>query len=716
MATMMFSTIGQAVGGPLGAAVGAMVGSTVDRSIFGGRGKSANDLLVQRSAYGEAIPRLYGRTRQAGIVIWALPLARGGNKGGGRKAWATSFAVALSSRPILDVGRIWADGREIRDADGQFGLPVRMRVYHGDGRQEPDPAILAAEGMGQAPGYQRLAYVVFEELDLGPFGNRIPNLSFEVIADDLEPGEWLADLGALSGILVLPNGMDNGAVGYAASTVRWRQDTETLARLCGAEVRFSGGNACISATGRTITIPETEIGAIEPGGDAKPIRRAAAGERPASLTFGYADPERDYQAGRQSATRGRIGAALVSDAPVTTSASMARATADRLLRKAETSIATLEISLSWRWLDVTAGDILVLGERSERWRVVRRGIEGMLVRLELVREPHDIDIWQHGGDSGRALPAPVLPAPPSIISVFETPVPLRAGVSDSGLWVSATGEKGWRGAEMHWTVGDNPVFLGEIPSAVPGGILLEALAAGPATIWDEAASVVIRLDQPDESFEGREAEAILAGANLIRIGAELLQFRDCKPVGDGVVRLSGLLRGRYGTEYAIATQPPGTRVQGILPEQALFLPLGNDAIGRAVRILAAGAGDPPGGTEALHIYAGGGAAPLAPAHVQIRRTLSGDIRLSWIPRDRQWFEWSADTNSVDQLFRCRFRTSVVQDVVEKTRFIDGTDFTYSADDQQEDFGFIPDNISVELVSQGNGPENIRSAGWVEFLA
>ena len=47
--------------------------------------------------------------------------------------------------------------------------------------QAPDPLIEAKEGGGDAPAYRGLAYLVFERLPLAEFGNRIPQLSFEVI-------------------------------------------------------------------------------------------------------------------------------------------------------------------------------------------------------------------------------------------------------------------------------------------------------------------------------------------------------------------------------------------------------------------------------------------------------------------------------------------------------------------------------------------------------
>ena len=55
-----------------------------------------------------------------------------------------------------------------------------MRVYLGDAAQSPDPLIQAVEGTDRTPAYRGLAYVVMEQLYITPFGNRLPNLTFEL--------------------------------------------------------------------------------------------------------------------------------------------------------------------------------------------------------------------------------------------------------------------------------------------------------------------------------------------------------------------------------------------------------------------------------------------------------------------------------------------------------------------------------------------------------
>lgn len=214
MATLALSTAGSALGGALlpsglsflgmslsgaaiGGALGTLAGSYVDAKLFGGaasgEGPRLNDLHVMASSEGAPIPRAYGRVRLAGQVIWATNYrehtstrSTGGGKGGGASATVTeysytvSLAVALCEGEVTRVGRVWADGKPLSLAN------IAWRLHEGSETQEPDPLIEAVEGM--APAYRGTAYLVFEELDVTPFGGRIPQLSFEIFRtlDDTE--------------------------------------------------------------------------------------------------------------------------------------------------------------------------------------------------------------------------------------------------------------------------------------------------------------------------------------------------------------------------------------------------------------------------------------------------------------------------------------------------------------------------------------------------
>ena len=210
---------GYMIGGPTGAQIGFLVGS-----YLGGyleekpnvEGPRLNDRAVQASTYGIPLPIVRGTARIAGNIIWAEELrevpveSEAGGKGGPSQTQTTytyygTFAVSLCNNAISAIRRIWADGNLIYDAsDGNSGpvglgpnpaffeaivdsavdlsdVALPMIVYLGTESQMPDPTMEAYLGAGNVPAYRGQAYVVFTDLALDRYGNRIPNLSFEVV-------------------------------------------------------------------------------------------------------------------------------------------------------------------------------------------------------------------------------------------------------------------------------------------------------------------------------------------------------------------------------------------------------------------------------------------------------------------------------------------------------------------------------------------------------
>lgn len=194
MATLVLTALGTAIGGPIGGAIGAALGRQADAVLFrpaAREGPRLSDLRVQLSQYGTQIPKIFGVMRIAGTVIWASDLIehrarQGGGKGRAATldySYTTSLAIALSSRPILGVRRIWADGNILRGAAGEFKERTLFRIYRGDADQAADPLIASAVGIANASAFRGIAYVVLEDLELANFGNRIPSLTFEIEAD-----------------------------------------------------------------------------------------------------------------------------------------------------------------------------------------------------------------------------------------------------------------------------------------------------------------------------------------------------------------------------------------------------------------------------------------------------------------------------------------------------------------------------------------------------
>jgi hypothetical protein len=227
MATILLSAAGAALGAGfggtvlglsgavIGRAIGATLGRVIDQRLIAGGADPVETGRVDRfrlmgASEGAAVPRLWGRVRVGGQVIWASRFQESVTRSGGGKgmprpkteaySYSISLAIALCEGEILRVGRIWADGNEIAPQG------LTMRLYRGTEDQMPDARIEAVEGADAAPAYRGIAYVVIEDLDLTPFGNRVPQFSFEVVraAQAAAAAEHPGMAGLVPGVCLIP--------------------------------------------------------------------------------------------------------------------------------------------------------------------------------------------------------------------------------------------------------------------------------------------------------------------------------------------------------------------------------------------------------------------------------------------------------------------------------------------------------------------------------
>lgn len=191
----------------IGAAIG--VGTTLIRNALTPdtnikqEGPRIRGSHITYASEGDAVARHWGRNRLGGNIIWStrfketknVETESQGGKGGPKTnvttttyTYSVSFAVAFcEGNNRTQLGRIWADGKPL-DISG-----LTYRFYQGTETQTADTFIETIEGAGRVPGYRGLCYMVFENLQLEAFGNRVPQITAEIIkgpntiaADELE--------------------------------------------------------------------------------------------------------------------------------------------------------------------------------------------------------------------------------------------------------------------------------------------------------------------------------------------------------------------------------------------------------------------------------------------------------------------------------------------------------------------------------------------------
>jgi hypothetical protein len=193
MAALALGLVGGFFFGP----VGYLIGSTLGSLLFPPHGQDAQplqNLKLQGSQYGVMIPISFGTWRHSGQVVWQTDLEphaqheSSGGKGGDDPisgyTYTVSCAIKVCKGPKKKLTRIWADGELIYDRleGSTLTNELPIAIYLGIETADPDPTIEAVEGVGNVPAFRDDVAVVFTDWDVTRYGNRIPNLNFEVVS------------------------------------------------------------------------------------------------------------------------------------------------------------------------------------------------------------------------------------------------------------------------------------------------------------------------------------------------------------------------------------------------------------------------------------------------------------------------------------------------------------------------------------------------------
>ena len=457
-------------------------------------------------------------------------------------------------------------------------------------------------------------------------------VSLATIASTLSDGEVTGSGGPLLG-------------GYAASGDSLRGAIEGLAAAL--PVSFADGPdglTLVDEAGDPVAIDAGELGAFVDGTQAGPklaIDRQASGTLNEALTIGYYDPALDYQIGSQSARRDvsarRAGAI---DLPAAVDAATARGIVEARLAREWAGRTTVQLALPWRHLDLEPGAAVTIPGQSGRWRLTERAFEEMGLRITAQRLPS-------GGpslppaSSGSGLSQPDLLHGPTTLALLDLPSLGDDLPTSPTLLIAAAGASaGWRKAALSISLDDGASWQPIGGTAAPAviGRAITRLSAAGSTLRDQANSVDVELLNDAMALAGSDATGLSATANLALLGDELIQFAAADQIGPRLFRLSGLLRGRRGSEWAVTEHAIGDRFVLIDADALLPWSLPPSAIGREVRISASGIGDADP-AEASILFQARAMRPPAPVALSATWMPDGSLSIGWTRRSRAGWDW-----------------------------------------------------------------------------
>jgi hypothetical protein len=654
MATVVLSIAGSIIGGPIGATIGAAIGQQIDQRVLfkpkGRQGPRLGDLSVQTSTYGSRIPQIFGRSRVSGTVIWATDLVESRKKQSSGKnqpkvttySYTANFAVALSCRKVSRIGRIWADGKLLRGEAGDFKTPTQFRFYSGVEDQPLDPLIASTEGISSAPAYRGFAYAVFEEMQLADYGNRIPSLSFEVIADEVDVSIGEVAQGLTNGTVM--HNAPTRIAGFVASGETVRSNLEALSSLVPLTVATAGQTLELREMASVEPSPDaSDMGANagEEPGDVLVVERLSAQLLPSRLAFSYAEPERDYQPGLQRARR--ESSSLREEAlalPVTVNAGTAAQLAKRALDGRWASREQIKIALPMRYANLTPGTLIAIPGRTGLWQVQTSQLESMTVKLTLQRSTQARLLSVHA-DPGRGVSELDLVHGPTQLMVVDLPGFDTNVAAEPLIYAAAAGPSpGWRRAALLTSVDDGASWQEAGSTAAPAtmGRAITRLNAGTASGVDRVNTVDIVLLNPWMQLEQTDFDGLIAGRNLALLGQEIIQFEKAEWIAPGHYRLSGLLRGRRGSEWAMAEHHIDDPFLLIEAESLKQLPISAGVTRINVNAFGVGDGEYGAAFEQALAPIAQSLRPLSPVHLDMKR-VEQNLIFTWIRRSRSGWSW-----------------------------------------------------------------------------
>jgi hypothetical protein len=427
---------------------------------------------------------------------------------------------------------------------------------------------------------------------------------------------------------------------------------------------------------------------------------------PRKITVNFADVDKDYQTNNTISQRGLDEVSSVSDQTIDLSTYSGtpdeiRPLGDRYFRQKWLERETVTCSVTPQEMRIEPGDVrqIALDGKVRTVRAEKITFTAGALRIE----------WKRTHPSLAALStnpgAPMAGRDPDEIYVagptkgIAVDIPLADDAHDSTLPQVYYGagkylaSAAWPGAAFYKgdATGENYTDIAEVSSAsgMTWGYASGVLASADPWVWDRGNSVNIDVRGGTLSSVTEADIAADPTINLAYLGGELINFTTATLEADGTYTLSGLRRGRRGTEWAVDGH--STNEEFVLVSSLARLGLGLSEVGVREYFKAATQGqDVEGAQEISFVFTAATLKPYAPA--RIKATFNGsDWTFTLVTRTRLGGAWTGGSTIPLGEDSEEYEIDVLDgsgDVVRILSLSGTKSITYTAAQQTTDFGSI----------------------------
>lgn len=446
------------------------------------------------------------------------------------------------------------------------------------------------------------------------------------------------------------------------------------------------------------TIPYSDLGAD--GGKPFIITDSSELEVYAQLSLAYSNSDNDHQADVQLSDRLLSGqqSTSVASVPFDFTATEAKIIVDTQLLLQAIGMRRASVTVGRKYYYVQAGDpITIVGADGStyRFRVIQISVTGGIYKLDIVID--DASCYLQNGitsavGNGQTT---VTPIANTVLKLLDTPL-LTESNNLPGFYAAVKGGGGtWRAAVVYSSI-DGVTYSVKATYADEAIIGTATTTLGTWTggnVLDITNTLTVNIGTTG-SFSSTTLAAILQSLslNLVMVGGELIQFVTATLSGTGVYVLSGLLRGRRGTEWAIGTHVSSETVVALGTAGLRFIQIQTGEIGRLQYLKPVTSGQAlTAATAQTFTPTAIALKPFAPINLRANRASVNTI-LSWERRTRFSYRitgtlaWSCPLGETSESYVIEIYSSVAYTTLKRTLTSATSSVTYTSAQQVTDFG------------------------------
>ena len=389
--------------------------------------------------------------------------------------------------------------------------------------------------------------------------------------------------------------------------------------------------------------------------------------------------------------------------PVTISDARARQVAELALINSHLERMNYRFNTTYKFVDVEPGDILNSPMGLIRILKVQEKKEGV---LEFEACDAGAEVALQASNMGIQAPTEISYPVNTATSLGYSSAffidPTNLNDQDTGVRIYAAvhgfGRAGWPGAVIYMSE-DNGLNFYELASTTSEstiGLVETPVASHSYHTWDEDTEIVVKLNSG--SLLSMSELAVLNGQNWAQIGQELIGFKNATLIAEKTYKLTGLLRGRQGTEQYIGTHQANELFCLIDDLVKLEFPDSDRGSVKKFKVVTIGSSVDKAEAKTVQIISNN--TRMWTVYKPVVALQGNDWIISWNERvrfDNQIKDFATTNHDPDW---AGFGVAILADdgvTVKSTHIVQGNSFTYTAAQQTLDFGTIQPGIKVSIV-------------------